>query len=127
MLEKQQKPKFLNLFQISMPVTALVSILHRLSGLLLVLILPVIIYGFYVSIKSKAQFEALVSYFDSLPFQIILIAVVWVVSHHIFAGIRYLLIDIELGVLLPAAKLTAWIANIAALLITLLFALRLLT
>ncbi len=127
MLEKQQKPKFLNLLQISMPVTALVSILHRLSGLLLVLILPVIIYGFYVSIKSKAHFVELVNYFDSLPFQIILIAVVWVVSHHIFAGIRYLLIDIELGVLLPAAKFTAWVANIAALLITLLFALRLLT
>lgn len=127
MLEKQQKPKFLNLFQISMPVTALVSILHRLSGLLLVLMLPVIVYAFHVSIQNKIQFEALLNYFNSTLFQIILIAIVWIVLHHIFAGIRYLLIDIELGVSLSVAKLSAWFANIAALIVTLLFAIRLLT
>lgn len=122
MLKKQQKPKFLNLFQISMPVTAIVSILHRLSGLLLAILLPVLIYGFYLSTQSKAQFQELISNVDTLGFRLILIVLIWTIIHHIFAGIRYLLIDIELGVSLPRARMSAWIANITAVIITLLFA-----
>jgi succinate dehydrogenase / fumarate reductase cytochrome b subunit len=126
MLQKQQKPKFLNLFQIAMPVTAIVSILHRLSGLLLAIFLPVFIYGFYLSTQGKSQFEQLSGYFNNLGFKILLIVLIWTISHHIFAGIRYLLIDIEFGVSLPAARLSAWIANIAAVIVTLLITLELL-
>ncbi|MFV1985031.1 MAG: succinate dehydrogenase, cytochrome b556 subunit [Thiohalomonadales bacterium] len=122
MLVKQQKPKFLNLLQISMPVTAIVSVLHRLSGLLLVLILPVIIYGFYLSTQSKARFESLMNSFDSLFFQLVLIAVVWAISHHILAGIRFLLIDIDLGLSLSAATKSSWVVNLTAVIVTLLFA-----
>ncbi|MFV2061395.1 MAG: succinate dehydrogenase, cytochrome b556 subunit [Gammaproteobacteria bacterium] len=127
MLEKQQKPIFLNLFQIAMPVTAIASILHRLSGLLLALFLPVFIYGFYLSTQGKAQFDQLMVYFENPGFKILLIILIWTISHHILAGIRYLLIDIELGVSLPAARLSAWIANIAAVIVTVLIALRLLS
>ncbi len=126
MLVKQQKPKFLNLLQISMPVTAIVSVLHRLSGLLLVLILPFFIYGFYLSTQSKARFESLMNSFDSLLFQLVLIAVVWAISHHILAGIRFLLIDIDLGLSLSTATKSSWIVNITAVIVTLLFAKELL-
>ncbi len=122
MLEKQQKPKFLNLFQIAMPVTAIVSILHRLSGLLLVLFLPILIYGFYISTQSKAEFTALLNNFDSVVWRVVLIILTWITAHHIIAGIRYLLIDIDLGLSLPVAKMTAWIANIAAVVVMLVLA-----
>jgi len=126
MLEKQQKPVFLNLFQIAMPVTAIVSILHRISGLLLVLFLPVLIYVFYLSTNNKDQFNELLRCFDSTIFKFIIIGLFWAIAHHIIAGIRYLLIDIEIGLTLPAAKLTAWFANILAAVITVIFALELL-
>jgi len=126
MLEKQQKPKFLNLFQIAMPVTAIVSILHRLSGFILVAILPVAIYAFYLSLQSKAQFDELMRCFDSIVFQLILIGLVWTITHHIFAGIRYLLLDIDIGLTLPKARMSAWIANIAAVIVTVVFAMDIL-
>ena len=109
-----------------MPVTAIVSILHRLSGLLLVLILPALIYGFYLSTQSKAQFDGLISCFDSLGYRLFLIGLIWAIAHHILAGIRYLLIDIDIGLSLPAAKLSAWISNITAVIVTILFAIGLL-
>jgi len=125
MLEKQQKPKFLNLFQIAMPVTAIVSILHRLSGLLLSLFLPVLIYGFYQSVQSKTKFDSIVAYFDSVLFQFILICFVWSLTHHILAGIRYLLIDVDIGVTLASATVTAWFINISSVIVTVFFALAL--
>ncbi len=126
MLEKQQKPKFLNLVQIAMPVTAVASILHRLSGLLLALFLPVFIYGFYLSTQGKTQFDQLMGYFENPGIQILLIILVWTITHHVFAGIRYLLIDIELGVSLSTARMSAWIVNIAAIAVTLFIAMDLL-
>ncbi len=122
MLEKQQKPKFLNLLQIAMPVTAIVSILHRLSGLLLVILLPILIYAFYISTQSKAEFSGLLRYFDSVALRVFLVVLIWIFAHHVLAGIRYLLIDIDLGLSLPAAKMTAWIANIAAVVVTVILA-----
>jgi len=64
--------------------------------------------------------------FDSLLFQLVLIAVVWAISHHILAGIRFLLIDIDLGLSLSTATKSSWIVNITAVIVTLLFAKELL-
>jgi succinate dehydrogenase / fumarate reductase cytochrome b subunit len=47
---------------------------------------------------------------------------VWSLLHHLVAGIRFLLIDVHLGVSMPAARLSAWFANLAAVLMALLYA-----
>lgn len=113
-MNKQNAPVFLNLTQIRFPVTAIVSILHRLSGLLLFLALPLLIYALQQSLHSQESFAALISQIDALPIKIILAILLWSLFHHLLAGLRFLLLDIELGIQRQQARNTAWLVNIIA-------------
>jgi succinate dehydrogenase / fumarate reductase cytochrome b subunit len=53
--------------------------------------------------------------------KLIALVLVWALSHHLLAGIRYLLIDIDMGVELPAAKRSAWAVNVGALVVAAVF------
>lgn len=113
-MNKRVSPVFLNLMQIGMPVTAIISILHRLSGLLLVLALPLFIYALQQSLHSPENFLVLISQLDALPVKIILALLLWSLFHHLFAGLRFLLLDLEVGIQRQQARKTAWSVNILA-------------
>lgn len=119
---KQKRPVFLNLWQIRFPVTAIMSILHRLTGILLFLAIPLFIYTLQLSLTNEAGFQAVVSYFDFPLVKLGLLFLVWSLLHHLLAGIRYLLLDIDLGIEHQQAKLTAWAVIVSALVLLLLFA-----
>ena len=116
---KPDAPVFLNLLKIHMPVTAIVSILHRLSGLLLFLILPFFIYALQESLRSPASFIALLAQFDSTLLKIISLIFVWSFFHHLFSGLRFLLLDVEVGIEKQYARATALLVNILAVVTTL--------
>lgn len=115
----KQRPKNLNLFKIRLPVTGLVSILHRLSGVLLFLLVPAILWTFERSLTSDSQFQGLfsVSYYNPI-LKLILLFFLWGFFHHFFAGVRHLFLDIHWGISLPQSRLTAKIVMILSLLIT---------
>jgi len=113
-MNKQNAPMFLNLTQIRMPVTAIVSILHRLSGLLLFLALPLFIYALQQSLHSPESFASLMGRLDSFPVKTILAILLWGLFHHLFAGLRFLFLDIEMGIQRQQARKTAWWVNILA-------------
>jgi len=119
---KQKRPVFLNLWQIRFPITAIMSILHRLTGILLFLAIPLFIYTLQLSLTNEAGFQAVVNYFDSPLVKVGLLLLVWSLLHHLLAGVRYLLLDIDLGIERQQAKLTAWLVIISALVILLVFA-----
>jgi succinate dehydrogenase / fumarate reductase cytochrome b subunit len=102
---------FLNLLQIRLPVTAFVSILHRLSGLLLFIALPLFILALQQSLHSPESFSRLIAQPDSLPFKILLGILLWGLIHHLFAGLRFLLLDIEVGIERQTARYSAWLVN----------------
>lgn len=112
------RPKFLNLLQIRMPVMAVTSIAHRVSGALLFLSTPVLIYAMALSLRSPADYETLLSVLQRWPVQVLLLFVWWALLHHLLAGVRYLLMDMDRGVRLPAAARSAWTVNLAALVLT---------
>lgn len=103
------RPKYLNPLQIRLPVTAVVSIAHRISGVLIFLATPALLYVLERSLGDAAGFTAVRTLFENGLVRVALILVLVAVLHHLLAGIRYLLIDLGMGVNLPGARRGAWL------------------
>ena len=114
---RSTKPVFLNLLQIKLPWMGLVSILHRITGLLLFLAIPLCFYLLELSLHGEAGFNQVVAIMQSLPFKLFALVLLWVFLHHLLAGIRFLLIDLDIGVNLPRARQSAVSVFISGLLL----------
>ena len=114
------RPVFFNLVQIQMPVGALTSITHRVTGILLALGIPYGVYLLDLSLQSPQSFAQLTGLFHQWPFKVAAIVFIWALAHHLLAGTRHLLSDIDIGSLLPAARRSAWIVNVGGLAVALL-------
>ena len=117
---KRRGPVFFNLMQIQMPVGALTSITHRVTGVFLALSVPFSIYLLDFSLQGPQSYEQLISLFDKLAFRGAVIVFVWVLAHHVLAGIRHLLSDVDIGSQLPAARRSAWVVNLGGIAVALL-------
>jgi len=107
------RPVYLNLLKIRLPVPGIVSFAHRISGVLLFLALPYSVYLLDLSIESQDSF-AQAQQILSQPFMLLVqIVLLWSVAHHFFAGIRFLLIDAEIGVENSAARMGSWLVMLA--------------
>jgi succinate dehydrogenase / fumarate reductase cytochrome b subunit len=121
---KKIRPKYLSLpailFQIRLPVPGLVSILHRISGALLVF--PFVAWALYLldtSLRSEQGFQYVrTQYLDLTLVKLGLLVFIWSYCHHFCAGIRYLFLDLDKGVDLKTARITSWIVIVAGLLLT---------
>ncbi|MES2547969.1 MAG: succinate dehydrogenase, cytochrome b556 subunit [Pseudomonadota bacterium] len=91
----KNRPKNLNLFTIRLPINAVVSILHRASGVGLFLALPLIILAFKTSVDSPSSYFLLTHMLNTWYVKLLLIGLSWAFFHHFFAGIRHLLQDIH--------------------------------
>lgn len=117
MNSKQKRPKFLNLFAIHLPVTGVTSFAHRVSGALMILAIPGVIFLFGQSLRNQAGFDASINVLHSWALKLVLSLLAWTLAHHILAGIRFLLLDINVGDSLAAARTTAWLVNIAGIVV----------
>lgn len=115
------RPVFLNLLRIRHPVTAVASILHRVSGVLMVAATPWVIYLFGLSLEGPAGYARVGETLAEPAGRAGLILLVWALAHHLFAGVRFLLIDVEVGVGLAAGRRSAWMVIVAGLAATVLF------
>ncbi len=120
-----RRPVYLDLRRIRLPLPGVVSILHRASGALLFLLLPLLLYGLQQSLASAAEFAALRATLDRVPVKLALLAVVWAYLHHFCAGLRYLALDLDLGVGLAQARFSAKLVLAVSLVLTALIGARL--
>lgn len=116
------RPRFFNLFQIQMPVGALTSIAHRVSGIVLALCIPFYVYVLQLSVQSPRSYAVAASMLGQWQFKSLAILAIWALAHHALAGIRHLLGDVDIGAQLPAARRSAWAVNCTGVLIMLLAA-----
>ena len=116
---KDNRPKFLNLLKIRLPITGFASINHRLSGLILFLAIPISLYLLQLSLTSSTGFTEMLSCLSSPVIKLGLVLLTWSFVHHLFAGFRFLLIDQNIGVSLSVARKTAWFVVFAAVIVTL--------
>jgi len=117
MAGRASRPRYLNLIQIRLPVTGFASIAHRVTGVLLFLLIPLLLYLFELSLESEEGFLRVMAILTSLPARLIFVLLAWSLAHHLFAGIRYLFIDIDIGVELPTARMNAWIVLVGGALV----------
>lgn len=85
-----------------MPPAAYVSILHRISGVLMFLLLPFVIWLFDTSVSSEISFARFKAAFNSgLGFvpgwflKLVTLALIWAYLHHLAAGLRHLWLDVS--------------------------------
>ena len=103
------RPKFLNLLQIRQPVPAIVSILHRISGAGLFLLLWLFLLGLEQSLASAQSFADTKAIFAHPLVKLLILGLLWAYIHHSFAGLRHLGLDLQLGMKLPQARATAYV------------------
>ena len=113
-----QRPFYLNLLRIRLPVGGLVSILHRASGALLSLAIPALLYAFMLSLRSAEDFRRVGEFFGGFFGWLLAVALTWALLHHFLAGLRHLGFDVGLGEAKTTARLTARVCLLAAFLLT---------
>ena len=113
------------ILQYRLPPPGMVSILHRVSGALLFFALPLILWLFDLSLMSELSFARLVEVGSHWFVKLVLLALIWAFLHHLVAGIRYLLLDLHLGVEKSAARTSALAVFGISLPLTVLVALKL--
>lgn len=97
---------------------AIASILHRISGIGLFLLLPVMIYLLGQSLASADSFSQMKTMITHPCYKLILLAFSAAMSYHLLAGIRHLIMDMGFGEHLCAGRRTAVLVIVLAVLIT---------
>ncbi|HXN15950.1 MAG TPA: succinate dehydrogenase, cytochrome b556 subunit [Usitatibacter sp.] len=102
------RPKYYDLNLAHLPPPGLVSILHRVTGALLFFpVIPVLLYLLQASLASEEGYAYWRHFFSHPVLKLVLLAGVWLYAHHFFAGIRFLLLDLHLGITKEAARASA--------------------
>lgn len=102
-----KRPVFLALRHIHLPLAGIVSIAHRITGVLLFLMLPVLIFLLQHSLESAKGYAQVQQWLQSWPWRLLFVLLGWSFAHHLFAGLRHMLIDLDIGVKQPLARLGA--------------------
>ncbi len=98
-----------DLVRYRLPVPGIVSILHRISGLLMFLLLPLLLWLLDLSLSSQDSFDRLVAFCQGGVARLVLLALGWALLHHLCAGVRFLLLDLHIGGERAAARRSSWI------------------
>lgn len=111
------RPVFLDLRRIALPLPGLVSILHRVSGLLLVLALPGVAWLVERALSGPAGFAVVVAMLDAWPSRLLQGVLLWSLLHHLLAGLRHLALDLGWGLERVMARRTAWLTLVTVLML----------
>lgn len=117
-VQKKPRPKNLDLTTIRLPLPGIVSILHRISGAGLFLMLPFLLWLLQSSLTSPESFETFRSVLGNPLAKILLLGLLWAYMHHVCAGIRFLLLDFHIGIDLEPARFSSKIVLAVSLLLT---------
>lgn len=116
LMRATKRPKHLKLWQIKFPVTAVISILHRASGVCLFLLIPYLLWLLSCSLASAQSFGLIQTGSSSCVLKVGLQLVLSAVIFHTLAGIRHLCMDIGIGESLCGGRLSAYLVFILSIL-----------
>ncbi|MDX2164971.1 MAG: succinate dehydrogenase, cytochrome b556 subunit [Gammaproteobacteria bacterium] len=104
---KKVRPVNLNLFTIRFPITAIISILHRITGVLLFLFVPLIVWALQASLASPDSFAAVQEIFTLGVVKFLIWVCLSGLIYHMLAGIRHFIMNFGFLESLSAMRLTA--------------------
>jgi len=114
----KHRPKHLALHLIKLPLPGFVSVLHRISGLLLFVALPLLLLMLQYSLRSIETYTQLLAVLAHPLAKLVLLGVLWAFLHHFCAGLRYLAIDLDYGVKLAQARASSKAVLVVSLVLT---------
>lgn len=121
-VKNKRRPLWLNVSLFNLPIPGFVSILHRVSGAVLFLVLPWLLFLLDGSLASPERYEAVQRHLAHPLAQLVVVGLIWAYAHHFCAGIRHLLLDLHIGIELQSARASARAVLGASFALTLLFA-----
>jgi succinate dehydrogenase / fumarate reductase cytochrome b subunit len=121
---KRRRPLWFNLSPLNLPVPGLLSIFHRISGIVLFLGLIGFLYLLDLSLASESGYAKAAEYLGRLWVKLLVIASIWALLHHMCAGVRHLFLDIDVGTSLQAARRSAFVVFAVSLAMTVSIAVR---
>ena len=124
----RQRPgtmRLVDAMQYRLPLAGVVSILHRVSGLLMFMLLPFIVWLFDVSLTSEISYERFTSAFVAgigfLPgwfIKLVALALIWSYLHHFIAGVRHLWMDMTHSVTKEQGRSSAVVTLVGSVVLT---------
>jgi len=118
----KKRPKNLNLLSVKFPMSAVMSVGHRAAGILLFLLLPYLLYLLQLSLNNETDFLLVQEQLQSPMAKLFSLIIIWSLVHHFLAGIRYFLLDIDVGIEKHLAQKTAVFVMAGSFMIVILFA-----
>lgn len=125
---QKQRPgpmRLIDAAQYRLPVAGVVSILHRISGLLMFVLLPFIIWMFDASVTSEISYDGFTNAFvagigiaPAWFIKLVALGLIWSYLHHFIAGVRHVWMDATHSVSKEQGKNSAVITLILSLLLT---------
>lgn len=103
----QQKFSNLNLFTLKYPLTAITSLLHRISGIFVFLLIPLLLWMFDTALFSASSFTSVKTWGNHGVFRFVIWLTSVALGYHLIAGIRHLVMDLGWGETLFEARVTA--------------------
>ncbi|KQN70217.1 succinate dehydrogenase [Duganella sp. Leaf61] len=127
---KKERPEFRNihvteLSNYRMPLSAIVSILHRISGVIIFVLLPFILYLLQESLRSEISYAHYQGFVTYPLVKLIILGLVWAFLHHMFAGVRHLVMDLHIGLDKDSARKSSAAVLALSLTLTVLVAMKL--
>ncbi len=121
---QNKRPKYLNLLKIRQPLPAVISILHRIGGILLFFPgIPLLLCALHLMLGSQSSYEKLQDFLLHPFVKVGLLIGLWFFLHHLCAGIRYLALDLHYGIKLSQARATSKLVLAAGIILTTFFGL----
>ena len=111
----KNRPVNLDFKTIKLPLPALVSIMHRASGVVIFCGIPVLLWVLSCSLESEASFNALKDVLDGFFVTMIIWGIAGALTYHIVAGLKHLLMDVGIGETLEGGLRGARITLLASL------------
>jgi succinate dehydrogenase / fumarate reductase, cytochrome b subunit len=103
----KKRPEFRNINALTdlptyrLPAAGIVSILHRISGLIMFLLLPLIVWMFDTSVSSEisfakfsAAFTVGLGFVPAVLVKVVVLGLIWAYLHHLIAGVRHVYMDV---------------------------------
>ncbi|AXQ16314.1 MULTISPECIES: succinate dehydrogenase cytochrome b556 subunit [Shewanella] len=104
---KKQRPVHLDLQTIRFPATAIVSILHRVSGVIMLFAVGILLWLLNASLASAESFQGVQSLLDNFVVKFILWGILTALAYHLLGGLRHLVMDTGRWEELPSGKASA--------------------
>lgn len=115
---KKERPVYLSLTQFGWPITAIASIIHRITGVLLFVGIGYLLWLLSIALSSpEGFFDARAILGQPLP-KLALIGVVGLLIYHLVAGVKHMIMDFHIGDTFEAASSAAYVVFAISIVLT---------